>query len=141
MENQELNSNAKLTSFSQEEATPVIKDSNNQTQSNKESINIGDKDIVSRPLLWGLVVFLVFFSLVVGGTSVYRIYQDNMVVEEEVSTTPSDITETLIPNTAVKDTAPVSSDPAQEAIVVESEIQSIDSNLEENVYSDEALGL
>ncbi|MEY3470881.1 MAG: hypothetical protein RLZZ223_231 [Candidatus Parcubacteria bacterium] len=32
------------------------------------------REIVTRPILWGIVVFLVFFSLVLGVVSVYRMY-------------------------------------------------------------------
>jgi len=143
METPELNSQPKLTSFTEEEATPINNidaSSNNGTQVNNESDNILNKEIVTRPLLWGIVVFLVFFSFVIGVVSMYRMYQTDGVVEEvnldtlntsELSTTPADVLESTT----------VSDDTNAEADLIETEIQTIDSDLEEDIYSDEILGL
>jgi hypothetical protein len=144
MENQESNSNAKLTSFSQEEATPNTVNPKEDNNFNK-SESIANKEIVTRPLLWGLVVFLVFFGLVIGAVSVYRMYQvDNTVEEMSIPAMPcgdgvgcplSPTEDKNIENT------PVTADTNTEANIVESEIKSIDSDLEGEVYSDESLGL
>ncbi len=143
MDNQELNSNAKLTSFAPEEATPI-----NSTESsvsteksvNNESNNILKKEVVTRPILWGLVVFLVFFSLVIGAVSVYRMYQVEDMVEEVKIDTTNTITPSITPDNTLE-TTPVTEDTNLEADLIESEIQSIDQDLEEDIYSDEALGL
>lgn len=84
MEKSESNSNAKLTSFSQEEATSSL-GGNNLDNRSKKTENILNKDIVTRPLLWGLVVFLVFFALVIGGVSVYRIYNTGDDISQNIS--------------------------------------------------------
>jgi hypothetical protein len=154
MDNQELNSNAKLTSFAPEEATPI-----NSTESsvsteksvNNESNNILKKEVVTRPILWGLVVFLVFFSLVIGAVSVYRMYQTEDLVEE---TMISDFRPPPMPcgsggvgcalppvEDDIFSTTPVTEDTNLEADLIEAEMQGIDQDLEEDIYSDEALGL
>jgi hypothetical protein len=143
MDNQELNSNAKLTSFAPEEATPI-----NSTESsvgteksvNNNSDNILKKEVVTRPILWGLVVFLVFFSLVIGVVSVYRMYQPEELVEEVNVDTTNTIVPSITPDNTLE-TTPVTEDTNLEADLIESEIQSIDQDLEEDIYSDEALGL
>ncbi len=143
MDNQELNSNAKLTSFTPEEATPINSiNSSNQASTNNKSNDILNKEVVTRPLLWGLVVFLVFFSLVIGAVSVYRMYQtetDSMV--EEVNVDTINTIESSVSPDNILETTPVSENTNIEADLIESEIQSIDQDLEENIYSDEALGL
>jgi hypothetical protein len=136
METQESNSNTKLTTFSQDEATP----SNISQGNEKQSGNILNKDIVSRPLLWGLVVFLVFFALVIGGVSVYRMYQANNSISD--SDNISNTTETTTQQTTTEvNNLPVTTDTTKEASIVESEIKAIDSDLEGDIYSDESLGL
>ena len=136
METQESNSNTKLTTFSQDEATQ----SNISQVNEKQSGNILNKDIVSRPLLWGLVVFLVFFALVIGGVSVYRMYQANNSVSD--SDNISNTTETTTQQTTTEmNNLPVTTDTTKEASIVESEIKAIDSDLEGDIYSDESLGL
>lgn len=143
MDNQELNSNAKLTSFTSEEATPI-----NSTESsvstenpvNNNSDNILKKEVVTRPILWGLVVFLVFFSLVIGAVSVYRIYQTDGVVEDVNIDELNTIEQSITPDNTLE-TTPITEDTNLEADLIESEIQSIDQDLEEDIYSDEALGL
>lgn len=143
METPELNSQPKLTSFTEEEATPINNidaSSNNGTQVNNESDNILNKEIVTRPLLWGIVVFLVFFSFVIGVVSVYRMYQTEGVLEE-VNPDTVNISEPsiIIPDTL--ENSPVSDNTNIEADLIEAEIQTIDSDLEEDIYSDEILGL
>jgi len=137
MENPESNSNAKLTSFSQEEATP------NVDNNSKKNESIANKEIVTRPLLWGLVVFLVFFGLVIGAVSVYRMYSvDDMSQNINTpSTTVTPNSEVTIPTTPVVDNTPVSADTTKEANIVDSEIKAIDTDLENDVYSDSSLGL
>jgi hypothetical protein len=143
MDNQELNSNAKLTSFTPEEATPINSiNSSNQASTNNKSNDILNKEVVTRPLLWGLVVFLVFFSLVIGAVSVYRMYQtetDSMV--EEVNVDTINTIESSVSPDNILETTPVSENTNIEADLIESEVQVIDQDLEENIYSDEALGL
>jgi len=148
MDNQELNSNAKLTSFTPEEATPI-----NSTESsvsteksvNNESNNILKKEVVTRPILWGLVVFLVFFSLVIGAVSVYRMYQTPALVEEMSAPMlcgDGGVGCALPPvEDDIFSTTPVTEDTNLEADLIEAEIQGIDQDLEEDIYSDEALGL
>jgi hypothetical protein len=148
MDNQELNSNAKLTSFAPEEATPI-----NSTESsvsteksvNNESNNILKKEVVTRPILWGLVVFLVFFSLVIGAVSVYRMYQTPALVEEMSAPMlcgDGGVGCALPPvEDDIFSTTPVTEDTNLEADLIEAEIQGIDQDLEEDIYSDEALGL
>lgn len=143
METPELNSQSKLTSFTEEEATPINNidtSSNSATQVNNESDNILNKEIVTRPLLWGIVVFLVFFSFIIGVVSVYRMYQTEGVLEE-VNPDTVNISEPsiIIPDTL--ETSPVSDNTNIEADLIEAEIQTIDSDLEEDIYSDEILGL
>lgn len=136
MENLEPNSNPKLTSFSPEEATASTSSKINE----KKSDNILNKDMVTRPLLWGIVVFLIFFSLVIGGVSVYRMYiiDEFFQPSNNIVTTPETVTQT---NPAIDDSTNVSTDMSKEANVIESEIKNIDTDLEEDVYSDSSLGL
>lgn len=141
MDNQELNSNAKLTSFTPEEATPINNSNSNiETKVNNDSDNILKKEVVTRPVLWGLVVFLVFFSLVIGAVSVYRMYQPEDLVEEVNIEPTNTIAPSITPDNTLE-TTPVTEDTSLEADLIESEIQSIDQDLEEDIYSDEALGL
>jgi hypothetical protein len=141
MDNQELNSNAKLTSFTPEEATPINNSNSNiETKVNNDSDNILKKEVVTRPVLWGLVVFLVFFSLVIGAVSIYRMYQPEDLVEEVNIEPTNTIAPSITPDNTLE-TTPVTEDTSLEADLIESEIQSIDQDLEEDIYSDEALGL
>lgn len=143
MEKSESNSNAKLTSFSQEEATSSL-GGNNLDNRSKKTENILNKDIVTRPLLWGLVVFLVFFALVIGGVSVYRIYNTGDDISQNISNSNISSTtnsETNAQTSPVVNNTPVGVDTTQEANIVESEIKTIDSDLEGEIYSDESLGL
>jgi hypothetical protein len=143
MEKSESNSNAKLTSFSQEEATSSL-GGNNLDNRSKKTENILNKDIVTRPLLWGLVVFLVFFALVIGGVSVYRIYNTGDDISQNISNSNISYTtnsETNAQTSPVVNNTPVGVDTTQEANIVESEIKTIDSDLEGEIYSDESLGL
>ena len=137
------NNNPGITSFAPEEATPISGDLKS-TKQIKSSDNLMNKDIVTRPLLWGLVVFLVFFGLVIGAVSVYRMYQTSAVVEEIPAPMPcGDGVGCALPPTEDKtiENTPVTADTNTEANIVESEIKSIDSDLEGEVYSDESLGL
>lgn len=140
MENLESNSNAKLTSFSQEEATPNIPINSVSDNVSDKAKNIANKDIVTRPLLWGIVVFLVFFGLVIGAVSVYRMYQTDDMVEEVIVDTLN-TSDPSISTPDILETSPVSDDANVESDLIESEIQTIDSDLEEDIYSDESLGL
>lgn len=143
MEKSESNSNAKLTSFSQEEATSSL-GGNNLDNRSKKTENILNKDIVTRPLLWGLVVFLVFFALVIGGVSVYRIYNTGDDISQNISNSNISYTtnsETNAQTSPVVNNTPVGVDTTQEANIVDSEIKAIDSDLEGEIYSDESLGL
>jgi hypothetical protein len=137
MENQDSNSNAKLTSFSQDEATTNVENTNIDNNS-KKSDNLANKEVVTRPLLWGLVVFLVFFGFVIGAVSVYRVYsvdEISQTINTPSTPTPTNSTSPVLNNT------PVSADTTKEANIVESEIKVIDSDLEGEIYSDESLGL
>jgi hypothetical protein len=136
MESQDSNNNVKLTTFSQEEATPNTSSKINE----KKSDNILNKDMVTRPLLWGIVIFLIFFSLVIGGTSVYRMYVIDEFSQSTNNTvsTPEVVTQV---NPAIDDSSTVSADIPKEANLIESEIKNIDTDLEEDVYSDSSLGL
>lgn len=137
MENQDSNSNAKLTSFSQEEATTNVENTNIDNNS-KKSDNLANKEVVTRPLLWGLVIFLVFFGFVIGAVSVYRMYsvdEISQTINTPSTPTPTNSTSPVLNNT------PVSADTTKEANIVESEIKAIDSDLEGEIYSDESLGL
>jgi hypothetical protein len=143
MDNQELNSNAKLTSFTPEEATPINNPDpiiNNETSFNNTSNSVLNKEVVTRPVLWGLVVFLVFFSFVIGAVSVYRMYQTEDLVEEINVEPTNTIAPSVTPDNTLE-TTPVNEDTNLEADLIESEIKSVNSDLEEDVYSDEALGL
>lgn len=143
MEKSESNSNAKLTSFSQEEATSSL-GGNNLDNRSKKTENILNKDIVTRPLLWGLVVFLVFFALVIGGVSVYRIYNTGDDISQNISNSNISYTtnsETNAQTSPVVNNTPVGVDTTQEANIVDSEIKAIDTDLENDVYSDSSLGL
>ena len=140
MENPESNSNVKLTSFSQEEATPNIPTNSVSDNISNKTENIANKDIVTRSLLWGIVVFLVFFGLVIGAVSVYRMYQTEDMVEEVIVDTLN-TSEPSVVTPDILETIPVSDNTNMEADLIESEIQAIDSDLEEDIYSDESLGL
>jgi hypothetical protein len=146
MDNQELNSNAKLTSFTPAEATPINNtNSKNETSVNNDSNNVLNKEVLTRPLLWGLVVFLVFFSLVIGVVSVYRMYQTESLVEDiQPSMLCGDggVGCALPPvENDFLNSTPVTADTNLEADLIEAEIQGIDQDLEEDIYSDESLGL
>ena len=137
MESQDSNNNVKLTTFSQEEATTNVKNTNIDNNS-KKSDNLANKEIVTRPLLWGLVVFLVFFGFVIGVVSVYRMYSVDEI--SQTINTPSTPTSTNSTSPVFNNT-PVSADTTKEANLIESEIKNIDTDLEEDVYSDSSLGL
>lgn len=137
---QQINSNSGLTSFPPEQATPSSPSSQYTDRSSNNVSNIVNKDIVTRPLLWGIVVFLVFFSLVIGAVSVYRMYQTEDMVEEVIVDTLN-TSEPSVVTPDILETIPVSDNTNMEADLIESEIQAIDSDLEEDIYSDESLGL
>lgn len=129
--------NPGLTSFSSEEvAAPVT--APNATEPVSPLENVAKKEVVTRPLLWGIVVFLFFFALVIGAVSVYRYYQDqNSPVEDAVIlpvTTPVTTQNSL-------DTTPVSTDTKVQADAISAEVQSIDTDIEGDVLSDSSLGL
>lgn len=148
---QQINSNSGLSSFPPEQATPSSPSSQYTDRSSNNVSNIVNKDIVTRPLLWGIVVFLVFFALVIGAVSVYRMYQTEDMVEENLisDTVPTPmpcgdrggVGCALPPMDDPIETTPVSDNTNIEADLIESQIQAIDSDLEEDIYSDEALGL
>ncbi|MEY2985982.1 MAG: hypothetical protein RJB24_211 [Candidatus Parcubacteria bacterium] len=142
---QQINSNSGLSSFPPEQATPSSPSSQYTDRSSNNVSNIVNKDIVTRPLLWGIVVFLVFFALVIGAVSVYRMYQTDDMVEETIPMPEmcgdGGVGCALPPMDDPIETTPVSDNTNIEADLIESEIQSIDSDLEEDIYSDEALGL
>ncbi|MEX0596965.1 MAG: hypothetical protein WD512_10745 [Candidatus Paceibacterota bacterium] len=149
-QNSETVNNTGLTSFTPEEATPVNSNLNNKKQVNSEAKNVLNKDIVTRPLLWGVVVFLIFFGLVIGSVSVYRMYQTEGIVEETMISDfgpppmpcGNGVGCALPPSEAdVLSSTPVTGDTAKEADLLETEIKSIDSDLEEDIYSDDILGL
>jgi hypothetical protein len=134
---QQINSNSGLTSFPPEQATTSNSSSQPTNGSSNNTSNIANKDIVTRPLLWGIVVFLVFFGLVIGAVSVYRMYQTEDMPGDDVI----NISEPDIATPDILETKPVSDDTNVEADLIESEIRAIDSDLEEDIYSDESLGL
>jgi hypothetical protein len=142
---QQINSKSGLTSFPPEQATASNSSSQPTDSSSNNISNIANKDIVTRPLLWGIVVFLVFFSLVIGVVSVYRMYQTDDMVEEIIPMPEmcgdGGVGCALPPMDDPIETTPVSDDTNVEADLIESEIQAIDSDLEEDIYSDESLGL
>ena len=129
--------NPGLTSFTPEEvAVPTPAPTVTEPVSPIE--NLAKKEVVTRPLLWGVVVFLVFFALVIGAVSVYRYYQDQDKPVEDASvlpaTTPANTQSTL-------DTTPVSTDTKVQADAISAEVQSIDTDIEGDVLSDSSLGL
>ena len=129
--------NTGLTSFTPEEvAVPTPAPTVTEPVSPIE--NLAKKEVVTRPLLWGVVVFLVFFALVIGAVSVYRYYQDQDKPVEDASilpaTTPANTQSTL-------DTTPVSTDTKVQADAISAEVQSIDTDIEGDVLSDSSLGL
>jgi hypothetical protein len=135
--------NPGLTSFSSEEvaspiSNPVINDSVSPLE------NLAKKEVVTRPLLWGVVVFLFFFALVIGAAGLYRYYQDqNKPVQDAVvlpATTPTATTPAPTTQSSI-DATPVSTDTKVQADVISAEIQSIDTDIEGDVLSDSSLGL
>jgi hypothetical protein len=132
--------NPGLTSFTPEEiALP--------TQSPKPVSpleNLAKKEVVTRPLLWGVVVFLFFFALVIGAVSVYRYYQDqNKPIQDAIilpATSPTAITPADTTQSSI-DAIPVSTDTKVQADAISAEIQSIDTDIEGDVLSDSSLGL
>lgn len=129
--------NPGLTSFTAEEVSAPIADS-----ATPEPISplekVAKKEVVTRPLLWGVVVFLVFFALVIGAVSIYRYYQEQNKSVEDVLILPAIIPET--PQNSL-DTTPVSTDTSAQADAISAEVQSIDTDIEEDVLSDSSLGL
>ena len=126
--------NNNISSFPNEQSTSS--DSSNIKNNIADAIT--KKDVVTRPLLWGLVVFLVFFALVIGAVSLYRMYNVDSVTQESSSINNS---QSVTNGNDSIVTTPVTSDTNREANVIESEIQSIDTDLEADVYSDSSLGL
>lgn len=138
MENKESNINVKLTSFSQEEATTNLENTNINNNDNKIN-NIASREIITRPILWGVVVFLVCFAFVIGAVSIYRMYKlDQMSKSQDIMTSQSEV---VAPPNPTIDNSPVSTDTIKEANIVESEINSIELDLDGEIYSDESLGL
>jgi hypothetical protein len=127
--------NPGLTSFTSEEVAAPNPSVNMQENSLE---NVSQKEVVTRPLLWGIVVFLVFFALVIGAVSVYRYYQaQNSPVEDAVIlpvTTP-------VTTQSALDTTPVSTDTSAQADAISTEIQAIDTDIDGDVLSDSSLGL
>lgn len=127
-----------LTSFTPEEIASPTPSSAPRSVSQIE--NLAKKEVITRPLLWGVVVFLFFFALVIGAAGLYRFYQEKNGPTQEVdmlSTTPS----SLDAMQSVLDTTPVSTDTTIQADAISTEIQSIDTDIEENALSDSSLGL
>jgi hypothetical protein len=130
--------NVGLTSFTPEEIASPTPSSAPRSVSQIE--NLAKKEVITRPLLWGVVVFLFFFALVIGAAGLYRFYQEKNGPTQEVdmlSTTPSSL-DTM---QSVLDTTPVSTDTTIQADAISTEIQSIDTDIEENALSDSSLGL
>ena len=142
METQESNNNnnnndTKLIAFSQDEST----NSNINQINDKKSDNVLNKDVVTRPLLWGLVTFLVFFALVIGAVSLYRMYNSESSLQQLDSSSSANTPLNTKDDAASAINTPVTSNTNKEASVIEEELKSIDSDLESDVYSDAALGL
>jgi hypothetical protein len=133
--------NPGLTSFTSEEvASPVPV----TTEPVSPIENLAKKEVVTRPLLWGVVVFLISFSFVIGAVTVYRYYQDqNEPVQDAVilpATTPVITTPAATTQSSI-DATPVSTDTKVQADAISAEVQSIDTDIEGDVLSDSSLGL
>lgn len=126
-----------LTSFTSEEiASSAPQPAVNESVSPIE--NVTKKEVVTRPLLWGIVVFLVFFALVIGAVSVYRYYQDQNKPVQDASILPANTPDTT---QGALDTIPVSTDTSAQADAISTEIKAIDTDIEGDVFSDSSLGL
>jgi hypothetical protein len=135
--------NTGLTSFTPEEvAVPTPAPTTTEPVSPIE--NLAKKEVVTRPLLWGVVVFLISFSFVIGAVTVYRYYQDqNEPVQDAVilpATTPVITTPAATTQSSI-DATPVSTDTKVQADAISAEVQSIDTDIEGDVLSDSSLGL
>jgi uncharacterized protein HemX len=127
---------SRLTSFTSEEiASPAPQPAVNESVSPIE--DVAKKEVVTRPLLWGIVAFLVFFALVIGAVSVYRYYQDQNKPVQDASILPANTPDTQ----GALDTIPVSTDTSAQADAISTEIQAIDTDIEGDVFSDSSLGL
>lgn len=133
---QNIVSENNLTSFPSEQSTSS--DSTNDIKNNVVD-NLTKKDIVTRPLLWGLVVFMVFFALVIGIVSIYRMYQGTNDIIDNTSNVSSPVINN--PESSILDRTPVNSDTNIQANVIETELNTIDTDIEEDIYSDSSLGL
>ena len=135
-----------LTSFPPNESTPPINASNSSASSEPKARvidAISKKEVVSRPLLWGVVTFLFFAGLVIGGVSLFRLYS-----EQDITT---DVSESLVPavNSEIEvttpanviDNTPENANPTIQADAIDAEIQAIDTDIEEDALSDTQLGL
>lgn len=104
---------------------------------------IAKKEVVTRPLLWGIVTFLFFTGLVIGGVSLWRLYNERNTttdtVESTVPATNLEVESTTPAN--VIDNTPINANPSIQADAIDAEVQAIDTDIETDALSDTQLGL
>lgn len=135
---------SRLTSFPSNESTsPTNTPSLSSSESKTTIIDvISKKEIVSRPLLWGVVTFLIFTGLVIGGVSLFRLYNERNATDISESVTPAANSEIEVTTPAnVIDSTLEDSSPTVQADAIDAEIQAIDTDIEEDALSDTQLGL
>ncbi len=104
---------------------------------------IAKKEVVTRPLLWGIVTFLFFTGLVIGGVSLWRLYREqNPMPSNSMDTTmPAVTTDSVTTPANVIDNTPINANPSIQADAIDAEVQAIDSDIEADALSDTQLGL
>lgn len=134
-----------LTSFPPNESVSM---NTTPTSSSHKSVSIpiesiAKKEVVTRPLLWGVVTFLFFTGLVIGGVSLWRLYREqNLRSSDTIDTTISaPITETSTTPANIIENTPDTANPSIQADAIDAEVQAIDTDIEPDALSDTQLGL
>lgn len=93
---------------------------------------IAKKEVVTRPLLWGIVTFLFFTGLVIGGVSLWRLYREQNSLSSDMmdTTTPATVTESATTPANIIDNTPDTANPSIQADAIDAEIQAIDTDIE-----------
>lgn len=138
--------NPGLTSFPSNEATPssVIPPTSSPVVNSETKVIdvIAKKEVISRPLLWGVVTFLFFAGLVIGGVSLFRLYNERNAVDVSNTATPAvnSVMESTTPANII-DNTPENANTTIQADAIEAEIQAVDTDIETDALSDTQLGL
>jgi hypothetical protein len=106
------------------------------TNNSKTPQSIAQKEMVTRPALWGFVILLVSFGFVMLVTSLYKMYMSNNSLEIEYMTSDSIQTTNSTIDTNINENA----DTSTQVNTIEQEVSELDQDLE-NDLTDETLGL